>query len=91
MKIISRVDNLTRHDLIYLFDKIKVGEQVEVKKDRTNHCIWVTYKNYKIGTLDNFDFNFWGLKNKCIAKINSISTKKNFPFENLDIEIQPTI
>lgn len=90
MRIVSKVNNLTRHDLIYVFDKIKVGEPVVLNQDQKNNTIWVLYKNRKIGTLDQFDFDFWGMKGKVIARINSISLNKYWPFENLDIEIKPT-
>ncbi len=90
MKIISKVNNLTRHDLIYVYDKLKIGEQVEISEDENGKCIWVMYQNKRIGTLENFDLGFWGLGGKLKARINSISKNKYLPFENLDIEIKPT-
>lgn len=90
MKIISKVNNLTRHDLIYVFDKMKIGESVELDQDDKNNCTWVIYGGKKIGTLDQFDIKYWGLGGKFLAKINSISKNKYLPFENLDIEIKPT-
>jgi hypothetical protein len=90
MKIISKVKNLTRHDLIYVFEKMKIGEDVDLNPDEKNNCTWVIYKDHKIGNLDYIDFDFFGFGKKVKAKINSISLNKYFPFENLDIEIKPT-
>ena len=90
MKIISKVNNLTRHDLIYVYAKMKIGEPIELDTDPSTNTTWVIYKNHKIGTLDSFDFQFWGLGSKVMAKINSISLNKYLPFENFDIEIKPT-
>ncbi|MEZ4936193.1 MAG: hypothetical protein R2799_01220 [Crocinitomicaceae bacterium] len=90
MKIISKVNNLTRHELIYVFDKMNVGDSVELSHDDKNKITWVIYNNRKIGTLDAIDFGFWGLGSKIVGTINSISLNKYLPFENLDIEIKPT-
>lgn len=91
MKIVSSVKNLTRYDLIYVFDKIKIGEPVELNPDEKNNCTWVRYKKHVIGSLDYFDFGVYGFSGHLKANINSISLNKYFPFQNLDIEIQPTI
>jgi len=90
MKIISSVKNLSRHDLIYVYEKIKIGEAVELEDDKINSCTWVIYNTHKIGSLDYFDFSLFGLSGKIKAKINAISLKKYFPFQDLDIEIEPT-
>lgn len=90
MKIISSVKNLTRHDLIYVYDKMEIGEDVGLDPDEKNNCTWVIYKSHKIGSLDYFDYDVYGIKGEITAKISSLSLKRYFPFRDLDIEIQPT-
>lgn len=90
MKIISTVKNLSRHDLIYVYDKMEIGEKVDLDPDEKNSCTWVVYKKHRIGSLDYIDFNLYGLTGKIKAKISSLSLKKYFPFQDLDIEIEPT-
>lgn len=90
MKIISSVKNLTRHDLIYVFEKIKIGEPVELNPDEKQNCTWVIYQGKVIGSLDRTDWSIYGFGKNVMAKINSVSLNKYFPFQNLDIEIKPT-
>lgn len=90
IKFITKVEDLTRHDLIYIYHHLHVGNDVElVKVDENPSKYSVFYKGFCLGYviipkwIETLSHNFISFK----ARVNSVSKSKYLPTEGLDLEI----
>ncbi|MCG8576972.1 MAG: hypothetical protein MI810_18980 [Flavobacteriales bacterium] len=94
-RTIASVEEISNHDMIYIYHHIKVGKKVKLSYAGTNvkgDLRWkVEYKNFMLGyiTLGGFVKHFYEGQTEIHGEIVSLSQKKHLPIQELDIEIQP--
>ena len=97
--IITSVSNLIKHDMIYIYHHMKIGDPVMLKRNTSNPfeptAIDVYFKGFKIGTIA-------GKSNKIVSKlldrgekitatIKTMHKQKFMPLNGLDIELRGSI
>jgi hypothetical protein len=90
IRFITKVEDLTRYDLIYIYHHLQVGNDVElIKVDENPSKYSVFYKGFCLGYviipkwIETVSHNFSAFK----ARVNSVSKSKYLPTDGLDLEI----
>jgi hypothetical protein len=93
--ILTHIEELTKHDLIYCFHQLKIGEELSLERDYNRfwdeNATMVYYKNHKIGYLSPKTASMIArhLNRGNIAKISikNVLQNKFSPFQNIDVQI----
>ncbi len=93
--ILTHVNELSKHDMIYIYHHLSIGAELSLEHDRTRlwdkNAVAVFFKGFKIGYISNNTSELVckqiikGMK--VIAKVKSLYKQKYMPLEGLDIEV----
>jgi hypothetical protein len=96
MSLLTEVCDLRYYDMIYVYHKIKTGEELELRRDLmalfNPYAIEVVYKGYKLGYVSERNSRMiamqmdQGKKVKC--QVNRTAFNPHNPMSGLDIEIK---
>lgn len=93
--VLTHVEELTKHDLIYCYHQLKEGDTLTVSRDYNrfwdDNAVVLHYNNFKLGYLNSKTAS---LISRHMNKGNTVKAivkqeiqHKNTPFKSLDIEI----
>lgn len=93
--ILTRISELSKHDMIYIYHHLKIGSELFLERDKTRlwdrNAVAVFYKGFKIGYVSD---NTSGLICKQLdkglsvfAKVKTLYKQKYMPLDGLDIEV----
>lgn len=93
LKAISSVEELTNHDLIYIYHHLGVGSEVLLEASGTNIKgdirYKVSYKGFVIGFtyLGGYFKSYYENNNSLVAKIIGLRKEKYLPIREMDLEV----
>lgn len=93
--ILTRISELSKHDMIYIYHHLKIGSELHLERDRARlwdkNAVAIYYKGFMIGYVSD---NTSGLICKQLdkglnvsAKVKTLYKQKYMPLEGLDIII----
>lgn len=93
--ILTQIDELTKHDMIYIYHHLNVGCELVLERDYARlwdkTAVGVFYKGFKIGYISKKSSGIISKQidkgNQVIAKIKTLYKQKYLPLEGLDIAV----
>ncbi|MDX1444630.1 hypothetical protein [Lishizhenia sp.] len=90
MKIITKVEDLSRSEMIYIYHHISVGKSLDLLEVENNPSKFIVmYKGFNLGYIllpSSLNLMEQQLK-KLKAKVSHFTKKKFMPIQGLDIEL----
>ena len=93
--IITRISELSKHDMIYIYHHLKIGSELFLERDKARlwdkNAVAVFYKGFKIGYVSDHTSGLIckqldkGLT--ILAKVKTLYKQKYMPLDGLDIEV----
>lgn len=93
--ILTQIDELTKHEMIYIYHHLNVGAELTLERDyarlwdKTAVCVF--YKGFKIGYVSKKSSGIISKQidkgNNVIAKIKTLYKQKYMPLDGLDIAV----
>ncbi|MCT4581689.1 MAG: HIRAN domain-containing protein [Flavobacteriales bacterium] len=93
--ILTRINELSKHEMIYIYHHLKIGSELFLERDKTRlwdqHAVAVFYKGFKIGYVSDHTSGLIckqldkGLT--ILAKVKTLYKQKYMPLDGLDIEV----
>jgi len=93
--ILTQVEELTKHEMIYIYHHLQCGEELELERDYARlwdkYAVAVYFKGFKIGYIST-NTNAIVSKQidkgkKVVAKVKKLYKQKYMPLDGLDIEV----
>lgn len=93
LKSVASVDELSNHDLIYIYHHLQIGSDVMLQSEGTNVKGDIRYKvvfrNFTLGyvSLGGYFRGYYESNSTLTARIKSIKKEKFLPAREIDIEV----
>jgi hypothetical protein len=93
--ILTQIDELTKHDMIYIYHHLNIGAELILERDYARlwdkTAVGVFYKGFKIGYVSKKSSGIISKQidkgHEVIAKIKTLYKQKYMPLEGLDIAV----
>lgn len=93
--ILTQIDELTKHDMVYIYHHLQIGSELTLERDYARlwdkTAVVVLFKGFKIGYISKKSSGIISKQidkgHQVIAKIKTLYKQKYMPLDGLDVAV----
>lgn len=93
--ILTQIDELTKHDMVYIYHHLQIGSELTLERDYARlwdkTAVVVLFKGFKIGYISKKSSGIISKQidkgHQVIAKIKTLYKQKYMPLDGLDVSV----